>query len=277
MIIKEFKNICYATEHIGKSFFLYDATRKIIPRTIRKRSPYLYSNISLSLLGYPKIGENIIPGHAHFPLFQFYLDNPYNDYYWVIEYDVRFSGDWRYFFDAFLTMDADFLTCHIRSYEDEPRWPWWELSHPRESIPLKERLRSFNPVYRISNRAMSFLDKAFRSGWRGHHEVALPTLLHHNGLTISSISGTGKYAAPGMDGKFYSSSRPNADGELSTGSLRYRPAFWRYGQKKNKLYHPVKPLKAALNDNRLYQQQRGETCYWRLWAQVLGFETMRRK
>lgn len=240
-IIKEFENIRRSTEHLGKAFFLYDATEKSIPDKINKLSPYLYSNESLSQLRYPTTGKDILPGHAHFPLFQFFRDNPDYDYYWVIEYDVRFSGEWRLFFDSFLKTDADFLTCHIRTYADERNWPWWELNHPRESIPLNERLASFNPIYRISNAALSFLHSAFKSGWRGHYEVALPTLLHHNGLTIRDISGKDKYTAPDINNKFYSSE-----------TMRFRPAFWRYGREKNKLYHPVKPLTKTLSDNLLY-------------------------
>jgi organic radical activating enzyme len=255
MIIREFKNIRRSTNHLGDAFFLYDASKNIIPERINNLSTYLYSNTCLSSLGYPTIGQNIIPGHAHFPLFQFFLDKPDYDYYWVIEYDVRFSGEWRYFFNSFLRTNTDFLTCHIRSYADEPYWPWWELSHPRESIPLHERLRSFNPIYRISNDALSFLHQAFRSGWCGHHEVALPTLLHHNGFTIQDISGEGKYAVPNIDNEFYSSSESNDSGELSSGTMRYRPVIWRYGHENNKLYHPVKPLTKTINDNLSYHKR----------------------
>jgi hypothetical protein len=252
MIIREFENIRRSTKHLGDVFFLYDTSRNIIPDRINNLSPYLYSNTCLSSLGYPTIGENIIPGHAHFPLFQFFLDKPNYNYYWMIEYDVRFSGEWQLFFDSFLRISADFLTCHIRSYADEPYWVWWELSHPRESIPLHERLRSFNPIYRISNGALSFLHQAFRSGWCGHNEVALPTLLHHGGLTIRDISGKGRYSVHGMDNEFYSSSESNDSGELSSGTMRYRPVIWRYGRENNKLYHPVKPLTKVLHENKLY-------------------------
>jgi Protein of unknown function (DUF3405) len=270
MVIKEFKNIRRSTKYLGDPFFLYDATQNIIPDKIKKLSPYLYSNKCLSHLCYPTIGKNIIPGHAHFPVFQFFLDKPDYDYYWVIEYDVRFSGEWRFFFESFLRTNADFLTCHIRPYTDEPFWPWWELNHPRESIPLHKRIRSFNPIYRISNAALSFLHPAFRSGWRGHHEVALPTLLHHNEMTIQDISGSGKNTVPDMDNKFYSSSESNSIGALSSGTMRYRPAFWRYGREDNKLYHPVKPLTKTLNDNMLYQK--------RIWpARLLSFVDILRK
>jgi GT2 family glycosyltransferase len=249
MIVKEFKNICRSTKHLGDAFFLYDATNKVIPDEINKLSPFLYSRECLSSLGYPTTGGNIIPGHAHFPIFQFYLNMPDYDYYWVIEYDVRFSGEWQLFFDCFQTVKSDFLTCHIRSYAEDPHWPWWKLNHPRKSIPLHKRICSFNPIYRMSKDALFFLDKEFKDGWCGHHEVALPTLLHHNGFSIREISGKGKFTIPGMENKFYSDVGYNRIGKLSKRTLRYRPAFLLYGKERNKLYHPVKPLTETLNEN----------------------------
>lgn len=252
IIIKEFENIRRSTKHIGDTFFLYDARGPAVPRNINKLSPYLYSEQCLSSLGYPTIGFSIIPGHAHFPVFKFYLDRPDYDYYWVIEYDVRFSGEWQLFFDRFQTVKNDFLTSHIRTYTEEPYWDWWNLSHPQKSIPLYRRIRSFNPIYRISKEALLFLHGAFKDGWCGHHEVAIPTLLHHNGFTIQEISGTGKFTIPGMENKFYSSSKPDSWGKLSNGNLKYRPSFLLYGFQANKLYHPVKPYLKTINANVSY-------------------------
>jgi hypothetical protein len=68
-----------------------DATR---PRPgLPGRESYLFSYESLSKLNYPKIEQSFLPGHAGFPVLQFFRDDPDFDYYWLIEYDVRFSGD----------------------------------------------------------------------------------------------------------------------------------------------------------------------------------------
>jgi hypothetical protein len=185
---------------------------------------------------------SFFPGQVHFPLLQFFRDNPDFDYYWLIEYDVRFAGDWRLFFDYFRDKNQDFLTCHIRRHADEPGWRWWSvLHHPHKSIPLSERLGSFNPIYRLSNPSLSFLHQSLSDGWCGHFEVLLPTLLHHNGFTLMDIGGKGTFTPPSMEDNFYTAQR-NSDGALECGTMRYRPSFWRAGQEKNKLYHPVKPL-----------------------------------
>ncbi len=63
-----------------------------------------------------------MPGHVGFPVLQFFCDNRDFDYYWAIECDVRFSGDWFFFFHSFKEANHDFLACHIRDYVDEPDW-----------------------------------------------------------------------------------------------------------------------------------------------------------
>lgn len=166
---------------------------------------------------------------------------------WAIEYDVRFSGDWFFLFDAFREANYDFLACHLRDYVDEPDWPRWSLGHPRKSIALGERLRCFNPIFRLSKSALSFLHQSLL-GWCGHNEVLLPTLLHHNGFAIADMGGKGRFRPSDLRENFYIESEPNSIGLLDTGTMRYRPPFVTDGCEENKLYHPVKPLSSTLRE-----------------------------
>jgi hypothetical protein len=241
-LIREYANIQRGIAGIGNSFFLYHGKRNEIPPGLSGRELYLFSSESLSKLNYPTIAQSFFPGHVGVPVLQFFRDNPSFDYYWTIEYDVRFSGDWHFFFDFLKDAKQDFLTCHIRAHAEEPDWPYWSLDHPRKSIPLSERLRSFNPIYRVSNRALSFLDQSLRDGWCGHNEVVWPTLLHHHGFKLMDIGGKGRFTPSEMEDNFYTESEPNSGGLLDCGTMRFRPSFWRVGRDKNKLYHPIKPL-----------------------------------
>lgn len=247
-VVREYGNIQRAIAGMGNSFFLYHDRCNEAPLGLPWHELYLFSNESLSNLNYPRIGPSFVPGHVGFPLLQFFRDHPDFDYYWVIEYDVRFSGDWHFLFDCFKDRKQDFLTCHIRRHADEPGWSWWSLQHPRKSIPLSERLRSFNPIYRLSKASLSFLHQSLSDGWCGHTEVLWPTLLHHNGFTIMDIGGKGRFTPPGMKDNFYTESESNSDGALDCGTMRYRPSFLRVGEEKNKLYHPVKPLSFVTRD-----------------------------
>jgi len=240
-VVREYENIQRAIAGMGNSFFLYHARCNEAPPGLPWNELYLFSNESLSKLNYPMIGPALVPGHVGFPSLQFFRDHPGFDHYWVIEYDVRFSGDWHFLFNCFKERQQDFLTCHIRRHADEPDWPWWSLHHPRKSIPLSERLRSFNPIYRLSKASLSFLHQCLSDGWCGHNEVLWPTLLHHNGFTIMDIGGKGRFTPASMKDNFYTESESNSDGLLDCGTMRYRPSFPRVGEEKNKLYHPVKP------------------------------------
>ena len=267
-VVKAYSNIRRAVAGMGESFFLYHKRSNQLPPALLRDDLYLFSNESLSGLNYPWIGPSLVPGHAGFPLLQFFCDNPDFDYYWLIEYDVRFCGDWRFFFDFFKDNKQDFLTCHIRYYVEEPDWPGWSLHHPSRSIALSERVRSFNPIYRISKPSLSFLHECLRDGWRGHFEVLWPTLLHHHGFTIMDIGGKGRFTPPDMKDKFYTDPESNSRGKPKHGTMRYRPSFWRVGQETNKLYHPVKSLSLAIRDrinSPKFQRWLLGRLAWRIW------------
>ncbi len=246
--LREYKKIRSATARIGSAIFLYHHKSNSAPPALPTRNLYLFSDESLSELNYLMIGPTLVPGHVGFPVLQFFCDNPHFDYYWAIEYDVRFSGDWFFFFDSFKKAKHDFLACHVRDHADEPDWPRWSLDHPRKSIALHERLRCFNPIFRLSNAALSFLHQSLLDGWCGHNEVLFPTLLHHNGFAIADMGGKGKFTPPDVRENFYTESEANSIGLLDSGTMKYRPSFVTVGREKNKLYHPVKPLSSTLRE-----------------------------
>jgi hypothetical protein len=208
---------------------------------------YVVTHKSLAGLPYKSLYEEIVPGSAHFPLMLFFVDHPNYNYYWIIEGDVRFSGNWRTFFDAFSTFDDDFLASHVGNYYTDPSWYWWShLWHPGRRIPLGCRIRSFNPIYRISRRALQYLHKSQCQGWCGHFEVLIPTLLDRGGFKLGDFGGTGPFVAAGGENRFYTEH-----------TLRHRPIFPVIGERKNTLYHPVKtvhedlPLADSGNSQRL--------------------------
>jgi hypothetical protein len=250
-IIKEYMKIRDAAEGIGgDTFFLYHARSDEIQHPLEAIiNCYRFTDKGMSELNYPMIGRKMIPGHCHFPLFLFFRDYPDYDFYWIIEYDVRFSGDWRFFFNSFEEVDRDYLACHIREFSREPEWIFWTLQHPEKSVPIHSRFRSFNPIYRLSRRSLEFMELSLRDGWCGHQEVVLPTLLFNNGFTMMDFGGSGRFTLPGMENRFYISPRPKVRGTLTNGTMRWRPIFRRTGTKANKLYHPVKPLPFFLLEN----------------------------
>jgi hypothetical protein len=191
---------------------------------------HVFDEAAISKLPYPRLHDRGLLNHPHFPVLEFFLAHPEYEHYWIVEYDVRYTGDWAHLLDYFRDPDHDLVTAHIRRFGDEPRWEWWEsLSHPMHTIAREKRLRSFNVIYRMSHRALKFLHEAQVDGWRGHPEVSIATLLSHSGFKLLDFGG------------FYTSHGYRSGRLAMSGSLRYRPSRTSAGPLANTLYHPVKP------------------------------------
>ena len=197
----------------------------------------------LNDLNYSPIGEHLIPGNAHFIMEYFYhLHSEYQNY-WFVEYDVVFTGKWSDLMDAFADNDADFLSSHIeRRNKQNEQWAWWPtLSFSCEdTVPEENQIKSFNPVYRISNHALHFLDEYMqRDGNQGHFETSMPTALYNNGFRIEDFGGKGEFVMQGYYNRFYI----QANG-INNGTMRWCPVYQPDDvdplQSPNKLFHPVK-------------------------------------
>jgi len=252
-ILSEFQNISNESEGIGDAYLLCDDKKIDITKKVKKYRYICFNKEGISDLNYPIVKDEQrgaeVPLNKAFQycnyqlsILKFFLENRDYDYYWYIEYDVRYSGKWRDFFDYF-NNDKDLITSHIRFYDEEPKWLFWYLKHPNLSIPDLKRIRSFNPVMRISNKALTYLHESFLDGWIGHLEVLIPTLLHNNGFELEDFGGSGKFCQKENINRNYIGSDNNTNGELDHGTMRYRPHPIYLGLRKNMLYHPIKPAK----------------------------------
>jgi Protein of unknown function (DUF3405) len=225
----------------GDAWLLLDA-RLGAAGTIAARYPrhHIFSERSLRELPHAKMPTP--KGNQHLPLLDFFQRHPDYDFYWVIEYDVRYTGDWNCFFERFDTAPCDLATTHIRHFHEEPFWWWWPtFRHEAGRIPPRFWLRSFNVIYRISNNALQFLDWALRRGWVAHYELLIATLLSHNGFRLLDFGGHGSFVEAGSVNVVYTSQGSIAGRLSPRGTIRYRPARAAAGFEKNMLYHPVKP------------------------------------
>lgn len=193
-------------------------------------------------LPYSGIARKGLHYNVHFPLLDFYLIHPAYEYYWMIEFDVRYTGAWGPFLGSFAGCNHDLITSHIRRFHEEPRWWWWDsLCHPEKNIDRQRYIRSFNVVYRISNRALALIHGAHRDGWQGHPEVVLPTLLSENGCTLLDFGGDGEFIRPGKKNTCYTSNSTRDGIPSPFCTMRWRPSATKAGIRRNRLYHPVKP------------------------------------
>lgn len=236
-------------------YFLCDNTKGVFDGYENKSPYHLFVKQELLRLEYPgKVSAdfaelsgqttahhknfNFPPGYGDLPILSFYLQNPNYQYYWVVEYDVRFTGEWQSFFKAFENSESDLLGTTLTRYEDVPDWFHW--SSLRLNIPLDQKkfVRGFFPIYRMSGPGFAFLDKAYREGVAGHYEGLFPTLLEQAGFQLEDVGGDGEFVRAGNNNRFYDNT-PDSH-FLNPGTFVFRPAIHRPGRIANKLWHPVK-------------------------------------
>ena len=204
------------------------------------------------ILGYEFLHQNdVVPGCTHYPLVSFFRENKY-DHYWLIEYDVEFSGDWKAILSLPLTLEFDFAASHFAVLSNSSKWYWLNGFYAPVCVLNKKIIgvhrlyrkylfrrkylvKSFNPIFCISYHALELLDHYQKLGWRGHQEVLLPTVMKINKMrTIDLVEkgcALGSQIEPGVPGT-----------ELSTN--RHRPEISRKEFverfRKNTIYHPIK-------------------------------------
>ena len=246
----ELVNECGASRDV---FLLSDRTQRSLPivRLPVQRKEFVFTQKNLRALGFSGKQDlrlsgagarSLKLGNAELPVLLFAGAHPHYDYYWVIEYDVRFSGSWGDFFGACATSEADLLGTSITRYDDNPDWSHWpSMKLPGLDVPRAQWLRGFFPVYRLSRKAVSCINGGYQAAAQGHMESLFPTLVHHAGLIVEDIGGEGEFVPTGNQNRFYTNHRNSND--LSPGTFVYRPVLRRSGTQPDMLWHPVKPDK----------------------------------
>jgi len=212
-----------------------------------------YSREDLAALGYArKIGDidwdNVV-GQSDLPVMKFFREHGNYDYYWIIEYDVRFSGPWARIFSDLALSSADILCTTIQTYGENPNWHHWHsLIAPGATVPPERWIKGFMPFCRVSQGALAAIDAAYRNGWGGHSEGTWPTIVREAGLSIEDIGGRGSFVPSHRRGKYYFNSPDRWS--LFPGTFVWRPVFLDdalFGSTDNPiipggnmLWHPVK-------------------------------------
>lgn len=225
-------------------FFAYDDSRRRFDPTHpdTPRVPWRFTHDQLFDLGYPRKGRNrrFHPGNMDLVLLRFFRERPSFDFYWLIEHDVRFTGRWTTLVDDARPAEPDLVGTTLCTRQSAPDWRFWYTLDTPAGVDAHahEMVRGFFPVLRLSRRALEILDAAYRRGWTGHCEGAVPTILHAHGLRLEDLGGDGPFVRAGNVNRFYTNTP--ADPLLSPGTFVFRPRRDRAGPIPDMLWHPVK-------------------------------------
>ena len=231
--LRAFHALEQSLQGMADVYFAYHQQGDVLPVSLQNiENLFVFTSDVLKELGYTPIERGkLVPGSNHFPLLKFFKENQCYDYYWLVEDDVRFSGDWKDFFDSFASSTSDFLSSVIETKAENPTWYWWtSLKTGNEVIAEEKLLKSFNSIYRLSSQALVCIDAHLRIGWMGHYEALLPTLLYNKGFLLEDFGGEGTFVRPENNAKFYDDT-----------SMRIAPVL--PDDRKNYLLHPVKEEK----------------------------------
>lgn len=185
------------------------------------------------------IGDTIVPGNTHLAELFFADRFPGYDEYWVIEYDVVYTGDWGRFLAGFRDEGADLLASHVLRVVQNDPWFWADsLSKGDDGGPTGTQLSAFLPIHRVSIRGLNAVRDALHRGWSGHSETVVPTAVSAAGLVVSDIGGTGEFTPPHRRHRHYLMPDPHHIRD-KLGTMRYRPPIL-FALVPNMLHHPCK-------------------------------------
>jgi hypothetical protein len=256
---------------VGKraQFFILAPLGTSIPRQFSAET-YFFDYNRLRSGAARVIGDQLIPGNIHLVVLDFCRNHPGFDYYWFVEYDVVFTGNWATLMDAVQSDRADLLAGHIRSLPEEPRWPWWEtLDLPGSPLPRSSWLRAFFPVYRISRQGLQVVNDCVKLGWSGHYEGLIPCAIRSASLSISDLGGAGTWTPKDRRYRFYSSFSTEAGAVQNAGTLRFRPPHYFPLLRRNAIFHPVK-TGSYNREHGLVSFLTRQNLFWRLGRYLRG-------
>ena len=165
--------------------------------------------------------------------------------FWLVEYDVDYSGNWRDFFSAVSPYGEDLLVTRLRKLSHDPHWRQ-QYDYAQPSGLLADPLIGFFPISRLSRAlAERYPQIVANAEWRGHFEMVLPNAAASAGFSVGDIGGTGPMVAPDRRGLHYSAGYSEEDRSGSFGFQPPRGTNYCFGRqrllwKPDRLYHPIK-------------------------------------
>jgi hypothetical protein len=114
----------------------------------------------------------------------YYLENPDFDYYWVVEYDVIFNGNWDYFFKLFENDKSDFLGPDLVPFvEGHPEFRKYKFNQT-----YKKPLKSFGCIQRYSRQLIEAVYEELMSGNFAYFEILFPSVAYEYGMNVSDLN-----------------------------------------------------------------------------------------
>lgn len=124
--------------------------------------------------------------NAGYSVLLYFLKNPDYDYYWSIEYDCWFNGNWSDFFKLYEKEKADFLGPHL--IETTNSDSILEQNKLIKNFDYPKLFNSFGCIHRYSNALLQEVIKALKEKRQAFYETLFPTIAFNNDLKIRDLN-----------------------------------------------------------------------------------------
>jgi hypothetical protein len=129
-------------------------------------------------------------GHHDLPVLQFFRAHPDYARYWIIEYDVRYTGHWSALFDDCGRSDAGLLGTTLQRRQENPAWYHWaSVATGAEVVAPEHWIKNFMPFVAATPALLDAIDVRYRQGWTGHYEATWPMIASLSGVGVEDIGG----------------------------------------------------------------------------------------
>lgn len=196
-IIAEYKRIERDCRKFADVWFLYHTEEEVVLPAGLADKAFIINSAKVLKQGYKFTNFWWDSGY---PSLLFFLEHQNYDYYWCIEYDVRYTGCWREFFSAYDDCPSDFLASYLVTKDQTPpgewqrypsEWQWrWKSISPDYSEDCK--LACLFAVVRFSRRALQKLDEHTRRGAYGFCEAITPSIVSLSNLSVSDLNDSAR-------------------------------------------------------------------------------------
>jgi hypothetical protein len=122
----------------------------------------------------------------------YWQEYPDYDYYWSLDSDVWFNGNWQDFFSLYESDNTDFLGTVLRDLTDVGKGQPY-VGNFDFNVPYKRRMASYGCCQRYSNSLMQWIDREYKLGFFTFFEQMFPSVAVEFGGTAKDLNSDGRF------------------------------------------------------------------------------------
>jgi hypothetical protein len=135
----------------------------------------------------PKYNANqfLMWQNAGYCVLLWYLQNPDYDFYYSVEHDVYFNGNWDFFYEILKPEKADFIGTMLKEMDKNE---FFHLNLTGENFKYKVTMNSFGCYHRYSNRLLKKVHEELLEGNHAFYETIFPSIAKEYKMSLKDLN-----------------------------------------------------------------------------------------